>query len=59
MPAGNNTIKAEMNLIETVKKLIVKALNGADWNQSRASEILGITRKQLRTKMQRHGLLPG
>lgn len=49
----------QMNLLETEKKLIVKALTGTEWNQSRAAEVLGITRKQLRTKMQRHGLLPG
>ena len=49
----------QMNLLETEKRLIVKALNNTDWNQSKAAEVLGITRKQLRTKMQRHGLLPG
>ncbi len=48
----------QMNLLETEKKLVLKALNGTDWNQSRAAEVLGITRKQLRTKMQRHNLLP-
>ncbi|MBI5633754.1 MAG: sigma-54-dependent Fis family transcriptional regulator, partial [Nitrospirae bacterium] len=48
----------QMNLLDTEKKLIVKALNGSDWNQSKAAEVLGITRKQLRTKMQRHNLLP-
>ena len=47
----------QMNLLETEKKLIVKALSGSDWNQSKAAEVLGITRKQLRTKMQRHNLL--
>ncbi|MHB8880660.1 MAG: sigma-54-dependent transcriptional regulator [Thermodesulfovibrionales bacterium] len=48
----------QMNLLETEKKLIVKALNVTAWNQSKAAEVLGITRKQLRTKMQRHNLLP-
>jgi len=47
----------QMNLLETEKKLIVKALSGSDWNQSKEAEVLGITRKQLRTKMQRHNLL--
>ncbi|GBD98338.1 transcriptional regulatory protein ZraR [bacterium BMS3Abin07] len=47
-----------MNLIETEKKLIIKALNNTSWNQSKAAEILGISRKQLRTKMKRHSLLP-
>ncbi|MDP2156345.1 MAG: helix-turn-helix domain-containing protein, partial [Nitrospirota bacterium] len=48
----------QMNLPDTEKKLIVKALNSTEWNQSKAAEVLGITRKQLRTKMQRHSLLP-
>jgi len=48
----------ELNLIETEKRLIIKALNATSWNQSRAAELLGITRKQLRTKMQHHNLLP-
>lgn len=47
-----------MNLMETEKRLIIKALNSTSWNQSKAAEILGITRKQLRTKMQHHNLLP-
>jgi DNA-binding NtrC family response regulator len=48
----------EMNLLETEKRLIIKALGTTSWNQSKASEILGITRKQLRTKMKNLGLLP-
>ena len=48
----------QMNLLETEKKLIIKALNDTSWNQSRAAEVLGISRKQLRTKMKRHNLLP-
>lgn len=49
----------EMNLLETEKKLIIKALNRTSWNQSKASDILGISRKQLRTKMKNFELLPG
>jgi DNA-binding NtrC family response regulator len=48
----------QMNLLETEKRLIIKALNQASWNQSKASEILGISRKQLRTKMKNFELLP-
>jgi DNA-binding NtrC family response regulator len=48
----------EMNLLETEKKLIIKALNRTSWNQSKASDILGISRKQLRTKMKNFELLP-
>jgi DNA-binding NtrC family response regulator len=48
----------EMNLLETEKRLIVRALTNASWNQSRAAEVLGITRKQLRTKMRTSGSSP-
>ncbi|UCG78038.1 MAG: sigma-54-dependent Fis family transcriptional regulator [Nitrospirota bacterium] len=48
----------ELNLVETEKQLIVRALNKTSWNQSKSAEILGISRKQLRTKMKNHGLLP-
>lgn len=48
----------EMNLIEMEKRLIIRALNNTSWNQSRAAEVLGISRKQLRTKMKNLGLLP-
>ncbi len=47
----------EMSLVETEKKLIVKALNAVSWNQSKAAEMLGISRKQLRTKMKNLSLL--
>ena len=48
----------EMNLLDTEKRLIIKALNQTSWNQSKAAEVLGITRKQLRTKMKNLELLP-
>jgi len=48
----------EMNLLETEKRLIVRALTNTSWNQSKAAEVLGISRKQLRTKMKHFGLLP-
>jgi DNA-binding NtrC family response regulator len=48
----------EMNLLETEKRLILRALTNTDWNQSRAAEVLGISRKQLRTKMKNFDLLP-
>lgn len=46
-----------LNLPEIEKRLVLRALEKTDWNQTRASEVLGITRKQLRTKMKNHGLL--
>ena len=48
----------QMNLLETEKRLVIKALNQTSWNQSKAAELLGITRKQLRTKMKNLELLP-
>jgi DNA-binding NtrC family response regulator len=48
----------EMNLVETEKRLIIKALNNTAWNQSKSADVLGISRKQLRTKMKNLGLLP-
>ena len=43
-------------LYEVEKKLILEALEKCDWNQSRASELLGITRKVLRTRIARYNL---
>ncbi|HDY88213.1 MAG TPA: sigma-54-dependent Fis family transcriptional regulator [bacterium] len=41
----------DLNLPEMEKKIILKALDKTSWNQSKAAVRLGITRKQLRTKM--------
>jgi two-component system, NtrC family, response regulator AtoC len=46
-----------MNFLKIEKRLIVRALTNTSWNQSRAAEVLGITRKQLRTKMKNFELL--
>jgi two-component system response regulator HydG/two-component system response regulator AtoC len=46
----------EFNLPEIEKRTIIKALDKASWNQSRAARLLGISRKQLRTKMKNHDL---
>lgn len=46
----------QMNLLDTEKRLITQALNQAGWNQSKASVILGISRKQLMTKIKNHGI---
>ncbi len=45
------------NLAEIEKRIILKALNKTGWNQSKAAELLGISRKQLRTKLKNLGLL--
>ena len=48
----------EFNLPEIEKRTIIKALEKAFWNQSKAARLLGISRKQLRTKMKNLALLP-
>lgn len=45
-----------LNLIETEKMLILRALEKTNWNQTKAAQILGLSRKQLRTKMKNHGI---
>jgi DNA-binding NtrC family response regulator len=46
----------EMTLPELEKKVIGQALEKAAWNQSKAAALLGISRKQLRTKMKNFDL---
>jgi DNA-binding NtrC family response regulator len=41
------------------KDLLVEALERSGWNQTRAADRLGITRRQLKLKMDRHELAPG
>jgi len=48
-----------LNLIEIERRIILKALDKTSWNQSQSARLLGITRKQLRTKMKNLGLLKG
>lgn len=48
----------ELNLQEIEKKIILAALDKSGWNQSKAALILGISRKQLRTKMKNLGIMP-
>jgi len=49
----------EFNLSEMEKNVVLKALDRASWNQSKAADLLGITRKVLRTKMKNLGILAG
>lgn len=55
----NDVLAADgLSLMDTERKLILGALEKTSWNQTKSAEILGISRKQLRTKMKHHGLLP-
>ncbi len=57
--AGGEKIagQQEMKLPEIEKAAILGALEAEDWNQTKASSRLGITRRQLRTKMVKYNLL--
>jgi len=46
------------NLLEIEKRVILKVLEEEDWNQTRSAKRLGISRKQLRTKMKNLGIIP-
>jgi len=54
---GEPTGCDEFNLPEMERQIILKALDKCAWNQSQAAILLGISRKQLRTKMKNIGLL--
>jgi DNA-binding NtrC family response regulator len=45
------------NLTEIERKIILSALEEENWNQTKTAQKLGISRKQLRTKMKNLGLL--
>jgi len=47
----------EFNLLEIERRVIQRALDRTGWNQSQAARLLGISRKQLRTKMKNLGLM--
>lgn len=49
--------KDKINLFELEKSLIIKILQEENYNQTKTAERLGISRKQLRTKMKNYGLL--
>ncbi|MCM8804338.1 MAG: sigma-54 dependent transcriptional regulator [Candidatus Omnitrophica bacterium] len=55
--------KDNFNLEETIgnfeKELIKKALIKTNWNQTKAAEVLKITRRKLNYKMKKYGLIDG
>ncbi len=50
------TIQVGMTIAEVEKELIIRTLEHAAHNRSRTSEVLGISRRSLYNKMQRHGI---
>jgi len=53
----NTVYKDTTNLIEIEKNIILKILQEENFNQTKTAQRLGISRKQLRTKMKKFGLL--
>ena len=47
----------DASLYKIEKKVITKALELNDWNQTRTADMLGITREVLRYRMKKWGLL--
>jgi DNA-binding NtrC family response regulator len=58
MEEGNSHQDEEFNLFDVERRVITRALERTSWNQSKAAELLGISRKMLRTKMKNLDLLP-
>ncbi|MHB1645106.1 MAG: sigma-54-dependent Fis family transcriptional regulator [Candidatus Acididesulfobacter diazotrophicus] len=52
----NNHCDYDLNLDSVEKELIIKALEKYNYNQTKTAISLGISRKQLRTKMKKYGL---
>ncbi len=55
-PIPSHARGQDMNLMAVERDMILQALAEADNNRSKAARILGITRSQLYSRMQRHGL---
>ena len=58
-PDGGIPLTSDPSLWEQERSLLVQALSRAGQNQTRAAQVLRISREQLRTRMKRYGLLPG
>ena len=56
--AGPETVIDDVSLWEQEHALLVHALERTYGNQTRAAQLLKISREQLRTRMRRYGLLP-
>jgi two-component system, NtrC family, response regulator AtoC len=58
-PIRNRTsVAAGMSLEEAEKSMVLNALQATGWNQTRAAELLSITRDTLRYKMKKFNLRP-
>jgi DNA-binding NtrC family response regulator len=52
------TVRVGMTLEEVEKELIIRTLDHADYNRTRTSEMLNISRRSLYNKIQRYGIQP-
>ena len=57
-PDAGTPPTGDLSLWHQERSLLVHALTRAGQNQTRAAEVLKISREQLRTRMKRYGLLP-
>ena len=55
-PAVKNTSKPPFNRADRKKKQLIEALERADGNQSRAADILGVSRVTVWNRMKRFGI---
>ncbi|HKJ88738.1 MAG TPA: sigma-54 dependent transcriptional regulator, partial [Gammaproteobacteria bacterium] len=58
-PSSGKADFATHHLPTIERRVVIDAMEKTNWNQSRAAVLLGISRKQLRTKMKNLGLLGG
>ncbi len=54
--SSNNNTDYDLNLDSVEKELIIKALEKYNYNQTKTAASIGISRKQLRTKMKKYDL---
>ena len=45
-------------LDDVERRLLWQALQAADWNRTRAAQLLGVSRDTLRYRIEKHGLRP-
>jgi transcriptional regulator with GAF, ATPase, and Fis domain len=57
-PESGTPVIGDLSLWEQEHSLLMQALERAGQNQTRAAQVLKISREQLRTRMKRYGLLP-
>ena len=57
-PRGTGDASLAQSIADWERQMVVDALANAKGNKSRAARLLGLTRSQLYTRMERYGLEP-